>query len=359
MRPTEAQEKKAITKIDTVRLGPTTDDQRDREEQEREGQHDVHEAGQDACRPRRRSSRPPSRRRRRRRRRAASTRTPTSSEIRARRRSGPAGPGRGCRCRAGTVRLGPTGSPSGDEPGARGTGCTGRGRPRWAMSGAPTAIRTSNTIATAEAIATGSRRSRAQASRPGLRPSIGPLPRPPAGSARSARERRSRSTPTRGRREHGRAPPAGAVICPPCVAGPSAAAVAGRPPTGKWQAVRWVGGSPGRTTSSGSSIGAARLRLRAARMEPAARRRVDRRRHVADEHDPLPPVGEVRIGDRRGRQQRRRVRVAGAVVERLGVGDLDDLAEVHHRDAVADVPDDGQVVGDEDVGEAELAAADR
>ena len=45
----------------------------------------------------------------------------------------------------------------------------------------------------------------------------------------------------------------------------------------------------------------------------------------------------------------------GVVVERLAVGDLHDLAEVHHRDAVGDVADDGQVVGDEEVGEAELA----
>ena len=40
-------------------------------------------------------------------------------------------------------------------------------------------------------------------------------------------------------------------------------------------------------------------------------------------------------------------------------GDLDDLAEVHDRDPVAHVPDDRQVVGDEDVGEVELVAAGR
>ena len=37
------------------------------------------------------------------------------------------------------------------------------------------------------------------------------------------------------------------------------------------------------------------------------------------------------------------------------VGDLDDLAEVHHGDPVADVADHREVVRDEDVGEAELA----
>ena len=42
-------------------------------------------------------------------------------------------------------------------------------------------------------------------------------------------------------------------------------------------------------------------------------------------------------------------------VELVGVGQLDDLAEVHHRDAVAHVAHDGEVVGDEDQRQPELA----
>ena len=41
-------------------------------------------------------------------------------------------------------------------------------------------------------------------------------------------------------------------------------------------------------------------------------------------------------------------------VEVLGRGDLDDPAQIHHGHAVADVLDHRQVVGDEQVGEAEL-----
>ena len=46
-------------------------------------------------------------------------------------------------------------------------------------------------------------------------------------------------------------------------------------------------------------------------------------------------------------------------MERLGVEvvrglDLDDLAEVHDRDPVGDVADDGEVVGDEQVGQPEV-----
>ncbi len=41
-------------------------------------------------------------------------------------------------------------------------------------------------------------------------------------------------------------------------------------------------------------------------------------------------------------------------MKRALVGDFDDLAEIHDRDAVADVLDDGEVVRDEEVGEAEF-----
>ena len=48
------------------------------------------------------------------------------------------------------------------------------------------------------------------------------------------------------------------------------------------------------------------------------------------------------------------VGVLGVAVE-VGAGcDFDDASEVHYCDAVADVSDDGEVVGDEEVGESEF-----
>ena len=44
----------------------------------------------------------------------------------------------------------------------------------------------------------------------------------------------------------------------------------------------------------------------------------------------------------------------GPVVQIAGPRDLDHLAEVHHRDAVADVPHHRQIVGDEQVRQPEL-----
>src|ERR1700720_3136458 len=41
--------------------------------------------------------------------------------------------------------------------------------------------------------------------------------------------------------------------------------------------------------------------------------------------------------------------------QRGAVGQLDNLAEIHDRDTPADVLDDGDVVGNEEIGETELA----
>ena len=63
----------------------------------------------------------------------------------------------------------------------------------------------------------------------------------------------------------------------------------------------------------------------APRMEAAARGRVDRARHVALEDDPLALMGEVRIRDRDGREERLGVGHDRPLVEILGRRELDDL----------------------------------
>src|SRR5689334_7330129 len=94
---------------------------------------------------------------------------------------------------------------------------------------------------------------------------------------------------------------------------------------------------------------------RAARVEAAGVRRVERRGHVALEHDPLAVPADVGIGNRDRGEERARVGVLRLQVEIGPVGGLDDLAEVHDHHAVRDVADDVEVVGDEDVREAEVA----
>ena len=89
----------------------------------------------------------------------------------------------------------------------------------------------------------------------------------------------------------------------------------------------------------------------AAGMEAAARRRIERARHLALQHDAA-ALGP-RLGHRDRRQQRAAVGVARRGEQRLGVRGLDDAAEIHHGDAVGDVLHHGEIVRDEDVGEAE------
>jgi hypothetical protein len=81
--------------------------------------------------------------------------------------------------------------------------------------------------------------------------------------------------------------------------------------------------------------------------------RCHRARHVAREHDPLAALG-IGIGDRHRSEQRLGVRMQRAAEQRGPVGQLDDAAEVHHRDAVADVLNHREVMGDEQVGEPVL-----
>ncbi len=94
--------------------------------------------------------------------------------------------------------------------------------------------------------------------------------------------------------------------------------------------------------------------LPAAGAEAAAGGDVRRGRHVSGEDDPLAVFAGLRVGDRHRREQCLGVGVGGVLVD-LGVpSDLHDPAQVHDADPVGDVPDHGQVVGDEDVGEVEL-----
>ena len=75
--------------------------------------------------------------------------------------------------------------------------------------------------------------------------------------------------------------------------------------------------------------------MRATRMETAARRRIERARNLAGDRQLLVPVVGVR---RQGCGKEG----LGVGVERLGaereaVGELDDLPEIHHCDAMADM----------------------
>src|SRR5262249_35816549 len=99
-------------------------------------------------------------------------------------------------------------------------------------------------------------------------------------------------------------------------------------------------------------LGAALERERAARMKAAAGRRIDRARHIALQHGARTPARG--IGERHGGEQRPRIGVLASAVKLSGGGDLEVLATIPPRHAVADVLDHPQVMGDEQEGETEL-----
>ena len=85
----------------------------------------------------------------------------------------------------------------------------------------------------------------------------------------------------------------------------------------------------------------------APRVEAAALRRVDGARHITFQH--VLHRGDVRIGNRNRPQQRLRVRMQRVVEQFLLRRNFDDVAQIHHSNAVADVFNDAQVVRNEDV----------
>ena len=98
---------------------------------------------------------------------------------------------------------------------------------------------------------------------------------------------------------------------------------------------------------------AALERERAARIEAASGRNADGTRRLTLQQVFLGVVAALLDGGHRA-QERLGVGVAGVEEDRVVVRELDDLAEIHHGDAGAGAAHHGEIVGDEDVGEAVL-----
>ena len=93
---------------------------------------------------------------------------------------------------------------------------------------------------------------------------------------------------------------------------------------------------------------------RAPRMEMASSRRRRGARDLSGDRATLPVPLDARVRDRDHGEERTRVGVRRIPEERVSVGKLDDAAEIHDRDAVAHVPNDAEIVADEDEGQAAL-----
>src|SRR6266852_5139874 len=92
---------------------------------------------------------------------------------------------------------------------------------------------------------------------------------------------------------------------------------------------------------------------RTAGMENAARRRGQGRGNLALEGARRTRALDLRIGDRRGVEQRLGVGMRRMGVELVAVGDLHQMAEIHHRNSIRDMPHHRQIVGNEQKAEIE------
>src|SRR5215470_4213486 len=100
-------------------------------------------------------------------------------------------------------------------------------------------------------------------------------------------------------------------------------------------------------------LGAAWHAMGAAGVEAAARGRIGRAGQVALEQRVVADALQPRIGQRDRLQQAARIGMARLGMQAGALGNLHDAAEIHDGDAVAHPLHHAEVVGDEDVGEAE------
>ena len=121
--------------------------------------------------------------------------------------------------------------------------------------------------------------------------------------------------------------------------------------SGKWHAVRFA--VPPRSVSSGRSVRQRSCGLPAPGGKDAAGNGLRQVRQLALEPDPATLALERRVGNGHGREERDRVRVLRGGEDLVRGRNLDELPPVHHGNAVAHVSNGGEIVRDEQVGEAE------
>ena len=117
-------------------------------------------------------------------------------------------------------------------------------------------------------------------------------------------------------------------------------------------AARWSR-TPAAARSSGIDLAARLDRDRAARMEPAAGRKLDRVGRLAAQdlnRGPMP-----RVPARHDREQRLRVRMPRTLDDLASGSFLDDAAEVHHADAIGEARGRREVVSDHEHRETLIA----
>ena len=100
-------------------------------------------------------------------------------------------------------------------------------------------------------------------------------------------------------------------------------------------------------------------RVWAAGMEATTAGRIARARHFPLQERARSPRLDRAVGHRHGGEQRLRIGMKRIVVKAVLGRDLDDLAQIHDGDAVAQMPDDCQIMGHEQISQPEPLAQPR
>src|SRR5262249_54922264 len=97
-------------------------------------------------------------------------------------------------------------------------------------------------------------------------------------------------------------------------------------------------------------------RNRAAWMKRAARGRIDRARHLSLHGSERATGLDARIRHWHGVEKRAGIGMQRVVEQLVAIRELDDAGEIQHRGALAEMPHQGEIVSDEQIGEAEALA---
>ena len=94
---------------------------------------------------------------------------------------------------------------------------------------------------------------------------------------------------------------------------------------------------------------------RTARVEITTDRRIGRAGDISLQNNSLPLLFDLWIRDGDCGKQGLGIRVARILIQFLAPGQLYDLAQIHHRDAVGDMAHNREIMGNKEIGQAHFS----
>ena len=90
-------------------------------------------------------------------------------------------------------------------------------------------------------------------------------------------------------------------------------------------------------------------------MEGAARGWIDRARDVTSQQNTFARTLDLRVGHRYSGDEGLSIRVSGMAINLITISQLDNSAQIHHSHSITEVTYGGQIMGNEQVGQSQVA----